>query len=517
MSVEAAHARQPQTVDLLVIGGGINGTAIARDAAGRGLSVVLCERDDLGGHTSSASTKLIHGGLRYLEHYDFKLVRHALMEREVLLRAAPHIIWPLRFVLPYEPQRRPKWLLRMGLFLYDHLGGRKMLPGTRSVRLDHGPLAGELKDHLRAGFEYSDCWVEDARLVVLNARDAVERGADVRTRTEVTALAPLPDDSGYVARMTGRDGVVTTLHCRGVVNAAGPWVDAVSKLVRPGQNSAQVRLVKGSHIVVPRHYEGDHNYIFQNNDGRIIFAIPYERDYTLIGTTDVPYQRGEGEVVASPEEVAYLCEAASEYFAKPVRTEDVVHTFSGVRPLYEDHSSDASEVTRDYVLDLQGSARAPVLTVYGGKITTSRRLAEHALARILPAFPQAGQAWTRDAALPGGDIPDADFERFRLQMTARHADLPPAYVARLCRRYGTRMDQVLAQGPGELIGDELSTAEIDYLIDREWARTVHDVLWRRTKAGLHCSNSNKARVAAHLDSRFPDQEKSRSREMTAVS
>ena len=516
MSAEVAHEQHGMAFDLLVIGGGINGTAIARDAAGRGLSVLLCERDDLGGHTSSASTKLIHGGLRYLEHYDFKLVRHALIEREVLLRAAPHIIWPLRFVLPYEPQRRPKWLLRMGLFLYDHLGGRKMLPGTRSIRLDSGPLAGELKAHLKAGFEYSDCWVEDARLVVLNARDAAERGADIRTRTEVTALTSLPGGEGYMARLRDRDGVECSVTCRGVVNAAGPWVDAVSKLVQPGKNSAQVRLVKGSHIVVPRHFSGDHNYIFQNDDGRIIFAIPYERDFTLIGTTDVPYRRGEGPVVATPEEVAYLCAAASEYFAKPIEPGDVVHTYSGVRPLYEDHSSDASEVTRDYVLDLQGSASAPVLTIYGGKITTSRRLAEHAMARLLPAFPDAGPAWTKDEALPGGDMPDADFAAFRRDMGERYPDLPAAYLDRLCRRYGTRIDHVLRKGAGAIIGAELSVGELDYLVEEEWARTAHDVLWRRTKAGLHCSDSDIARVESYFDSRIRGEKPRDLIEITAV-
>ncbi len=517
MSVEVSHTSNSNSVDLLVIGGGINGTAIARDAAGRGLSVVLAERDDLGGHTSSASTKLIHGGLRYLEQYDFKLVRHALIEREVLLRAAPHIIWPLRFVLPYEPQRRPKWLLRMGLFLYDHLGGRKMLPATRSVRLDSGPLAGQLKDHLTAGFEYSDCWVEDARLVVLNARDAAERGADIRTRTEVTALTPLPDEAGYIAQLTDRDGTQATVRCRGIVNAAGPWVDAVSRLVQPGLNSAQVRLVKGSHIVVPRHYSGDHNYIFQNDDGRIIFAIPYERDYTLIGTTDVPYRRGEGPVVATPEEVSYLCAAASEYFAKPLSPSDVVHTYSGVRPLYEDHSSAASEVTRDYVLDLQGGVQAPVLTVYGGKITTSRRLAEHALSRLLPAWPEAGPAWTETSTLPGGDIPEADFGRFRAEARERYPSVPPSYLDRLCRRYGTRIDDVLEKGVGELFGEELSEAEVDYLMSQEWALSAHDILWRRTKAGLHCSKSNKTRIESFVKSRISGLNASQSGEVTAVS
>jgi len=502
--------------DLLIIGGGINGTAIARDAAGRGLSVLLCERDDLGGHTSSSSTKLIHGGLRYLEHYDFKLVRHALMEREILLRSAPHIIWPLRFVLPYEPQRRPKWLLRMGLFLYDHMGGRKLLPATKSIRLDKGKLDGQLKSHLTSGFEYSDCWVEDSRLVVLNAVDAAERGADIRTRTEVVSIRDEPD--GYTARLRDRAGQEVHVKARGLVNAAGPWVDNIEGMVNPGRNATSVRLVKGSHIVVPKHYEGEHNYIFQNEDGRIIFAIPYERDYTLIGTTDVPYSRGEGAVVATDAEIDYLCKAASEYFERPVTAESVVWTYSGVRPLYEDHSSDASEVTRDYVLDLKKSdSGAPLLSIYGGKITTSRRLAEHALSRLDAFYPEMGAPWTAEAALPGGDVDEADFDQILSDCSAQHSDVDPVLIHCLCRRYGTRARALLKDGVGRMFGKELCSAEIDYMIENEWVFSTEDVLWRRTKAGLHLSKSDQKALDSYVSARVENLSTWRKTEMTAVS
>ena len=368
--------------DLLVIGGGINGTAVARDAAGRGLSVVLCEKDDLASHTSSASTKLIHGGLRYLEHYDFKLVRESLKEREILLRAAPHIIWPLRFILPYDEGLRPKWLLRMGLFLYDNLGGRDLLPGTKTRKRGQGSLFDVLKDRLETGFEYSDCWVEDSRLVVLNAVDAAQQGADVFTRTEVRSIKG--EGGLYLAELQSGE-TVKTIKARGIVNAAGPWVDRLLASVEQSnvKDKTTLRLVKGSHIIVPKLYDGDHAFIFQNSDERVIFAIPYEHKFTLIGTTDVPHENPNDPPIASDEEIQYLCDCVNEYFEIETTPSDVVWTYSGVRPLYDDKAADASDVTRDYVLDLQKyETDAPFVSVYGGKITTSRKLADHVMEKI---------------------------------------------------------------------------------------------------------------------------------------
>ncbi len=477
--------------DLLVIGGGINGTAVARDAAGRGLSVLLCERDDLASHTSSASTKLIHGGLRYLEYYEFRLVRESLKEREVLLRAAPHIIWPMRFVLPFDQGMRPKWMLRAGLFLYDHIGGREALPGTETVDLTEAPHAGVLESRLKTGFEYSDCWVEDARLVVLNAVDAKARGAQVWTRSEVTTLSA--GDAGYEATVK-TNGKSRTVTATGVVNAAGPWVDEVlGKAVRD-RNEAGLRLVKGSHIVLPKLFEGDHAYIFQNADDRVIFAIPYERDYTLIGTTDVPYQPSDGPVKCSPEEIEYLCSAANEYFEHDIGPDDVAWTYSGVRPLYDDKSEDASAVTRDYVLQIDEPAPDhPLLSVYGGKITTSRKLAEHVMEKLGDTYPEMGKAWTRDAALPGGDMPDDDFEAFYRALADAHADVPPPLLLRLARAYGTEVGHILQGGTGEQFGAHgPCAAEAIYLREREFVTQADDVMWRRTKTGLHMSEAERA-------------------------
>jgi glycerol-3-phosphate dehydrogenase len=389
------------SVDVLVVGGGINGAGIARDAAGRGLSVVLAEKGDLASATSSASTKLVHGGLRYLEHYEFRLVREALKEREVLLRAAPHIIWPLRFVLPHHRGLRPAWLLRLGLFLYDHLGGRDLLPGTRVIDLDRSPVGTPLKTDYRLGFEYSDCWVEDTRLVVLNAIDARERGAEILTRT---ALVDARVENGvWLARLQGPDGE-RTVRARAVVNAAGPWVADVLG-GRLGVNSGSaVRLVKGSHVVVPRLYEHDRCYIFQNSDGRIIFTIPYEGAFTLIGTTDEDYKGDPGAAAISEDEIAYLCRLTAEYFQAPVTPADVVWTYSGVRPLYDDGASKAQEATRDYVLEWSETGGAPALSVFGGKITTYRRLAEAAMEHLKRSFPRLGPSWTASAPLPGGDF-----------------------------------------------------------------------------------------------------------------
>ena len=387
--------------DLAIIGGGINGVGIARDAVGRGLKVLLVERDDLAAHTSSASTKLVHGGLRYLEHYEFSLVRKALQEREVLLRNAPHIIWPMRFVLPVDEGMRPAWFLRLGLFLYDHLGTRSLLPGTKSLNLLKDFRGKPLQKRLKKGFAYSDCWVEDARLVSLTARDAKERGADIRIQTECVGIARSADH--WTLQLNGHDGEATE-QAKVLINAAGPWVDPVTALYDQSSNAAKLRLVKGSHIVIARKFEGDHSYIFQNKDGRIIFAIPYEGDHTLIGTTDQPWSYDEGPAKISDNEIDYLCSAASEYFAEPVTRDDVQWTYSGVRPLFDDHSQSASTVTRDYVFDYNDDGGAPVLSVFGGKITTYRVLARQAMKTLKAALHVETDDWTRDAPLPGGDF-----------------------------------------------------------------------------------------------------------------
>lgn len=474
--------------DLLIIGGGINGTAIARDAAGRGLRVLLCEKDDLASHTSSSSTKLIHGGFRYLEYYEFRLVREALIEREVLLRSAPHIIWPLRFVLPFEKGIRPAWLIRLGLFLYDHLGGRELLPGTHSLRLGDTKHKDILKQTLKKGFEYSDCWVEDSRLVVLNAIDAAKRGADIRTRVEVRSIEAT--SSGY-AVMINENGITERINVNGIVNSAGAAVENVLSKLKTGKNRAGLRLVKGSHIVTKRLFEGDHAYIFQNADKRIIFAIPYEENYTLIGTTDLPYQPSDGPIEISNEEISYLCDAASEYFLSPIASKDVVWTYSGVRPLYDDKSENASEVTRDYILHLdEFTQRAPFLSVFGGKITTSRKLAEHTLEKLSPYYEKLAPAWTKRESLPGGNIPDADFETFFEKLKLRFPDIAPDLLKRLAKRYGTRIDRILhgsSASLGKIFYDQLCESEIHYLVEYEWAKTAEDILWRRTKAGLHMS------------------------------
>jgi len=477
--------------DLLVIGGGINGCGIARDAAGRGWSVILAEAADLGGGTSSASTKLIHGGLRYLEHREFRLVREALQEREVIWRMAPHIVWPLRFVLPHMRGQRPAWLLRLGLFLYDHLGGRRLLPPTRTLRLDRDPAGAPLKPGFRWGFEYSDCWVEDSRMVVLNAQDAAAHGAEVLTRTRVASA--VRDGDAWVATLLDAAGEARTVHARALVNAAGPWVAEVLSNVLRSNAPATVRLVQGSHVVVRRLYEHDRCYIFQNADGRIFFAIPYETGFTLIGTTDRDYKGDPAAVHATADEVAYICQAASEYFIKPVTPADVVWSYSGVRPLYDDGATAAQEATRDYVLKLDAPGGAPAsLSVFGGKITTYRRLAEAALARLAPHLPApSGLAvgWTATAHLPGGDFPGDGYADQVARLLARAPFLPGALARRLVRAYGTRAAEVVGaaaslDGMGQRLGADLTQAEVDYLMRNEWARTAEDVAWRRSKLGL---------------------------------
>jgi glycerol-3-phosphate dehydrogenase len=501
-----------ETFDLLVIGGGINGTGIARDAAGRGLRVFLAEQGDLAEATSSSSTKLIHGGLRYLEYYDFRLVREALQERERLIRLAPHIIWPLRFVLPHENAVRPAWLIRAGLFLYDHIGGKRSLPGSHGVRFGPGEKLGSaLKPGIAKGFVYSDAWVEDARLVALNARDAADRGARICTRTRLVSASR--DGAVWRAELEDvRRGRRFTVTGRAVVNAAGPWVGDLLHKTLHVQNDKSVRMVKGSHIVVKRLYEGEHAYILQNADRRIVFAIPYEHEFTLIGTTDVPIDKLDGPPKISPEETAYLCASVNAYFKTQVSPDEVVWSYSGVRPLYDDAAKNASAVTRDYVLDIdQPPGEAPVLSVFGGKITTFRVLAEHALQKLVPAIagasPEWRTAWTAGAPLPGGDIENAHFDTLLQALREKAPFLGDALALRLGRAYGTRVWTLLGEAHsladlGEDFGGGLTQTEIDYLIDNEWAEDGTDVLWRRSKLGLHISEAQCERVAGYMRSRI---------------
>jgi len=481
----------PDACDVLVVGGGINGAGIARDLAGRGLKVVLCEKDDLASHTSSSSTKLIHGGLRYLEYYEFSLVRKALAEREVLLKSAPHIMWPLRFVMPHDPSMRPVWMIRAGLFLYDHLARREVLPGSQTVDLRTHPTGVPLKRSFTKGFVYSDGWVDDARLVVLNALDAAERGATVLTRT--ACVDAVRDAASWTTTLRADDGRERRVVARALVNAAGPWAAQFLAEHAHAPQPKSLRLVKGSHIVVHRLFEHDHAYIFQNPDKRIIFAIPYEGDYTLIGTTDVEHRGAIGDARIDESETAYLCEQASRYFERAITPADVVWSYSGVRPLLDDESGDPSAVTRDYSLELD-TAQAPLLSVWGGKITTFRKLAEEAADLLAAPLQVARGAWTEQAHLPGGDLsawigppqrPDTDFARFVQALALRHPGLPAPVVRRMARAYGGRAAALLDGPLGAQIAPGLYEAELNFLHRTEWARCADDVLWRRSKLGLH--------------------------------
>jgi glycerol-3-phosphate dehydrogenase len=500
------RAAKGQTYDIAVIGGGINGVGIARDAAGRGLSVVLAEQDDLASHTSSASTKLIHGGLRYLENYDFRLVREALIERERLFESAPNIIWPLRFVLPHDPAIRPAWLVRMGLMFYDRLAPRRHLPGSEAIDLQQSVIGRDLNGVFSKAFLYSDYWVEDSRLVALTALDAAERGAKILTRTKAVAAARREGMWELTLRSEAAASIAK-IRARAVVNAAGPWVADVLHGQLGSKTPKKVRLVKGSHIVVPALYQGDHAFIFQNEDKRIVFAIPYEGRFTLIGTTDVSFEGDAGHVRASDAEIDYLCSSVSRYFRTRVRPEEVVWTFSGVRPLYDDGADDPSTVTRDYVFDLDApDGQPPALSIFGGKITTFRRLAEHALAGLRPYFPNMRRAWTAKAKLPGGDIENADFNAFAAAVRAEWAFLRTDVAVRLARAYGTRIERVLGQARsmadlGRDFGCGLTEAELDYLASDEWAQTADDVLWRRSKLGLHLSKAQAEAVAIYYGKR----------------
>lgn len=490
-------------VDLFVIGGGINGAGIARDAAGRGLSVVLCEKDDLAEGTSSRSGKLVHGGLRYLEYYEFRLVREALIEREVLMNAAPHIIWPMRFVLPHSPNDRPAWLVRLGLFLYDHLGGRKKLPGTRTLNLHRDPEGAPILDDYKRGFEYSDCWVDDARLVVLNAIDAAEHGATVLTRNACTS-AKREDGKWRVTTTNTVSGETTEFIAKVLVNAAGPWVSDVVTRVAGANSSRNVRLVKGSHIVVPKFWDGPNAYLVQNHDKRVIFINPYEGDKALIGTTDISYDGRAEDVAPDESEIEYLIAAVNRYFKEKLRREDVVDSFSGVRPLFDDGKGNPSAVTRDYVFDLDEVGGAPLLNIFGGKITTFRELAERGMHKVAAFFPEMGADWTETAKLPGGDIDDADYQAFSDKLKAEYPWMPRSLRHHYGRRYGTRISMILGDatsldGLGKHFGGDLYEVEVRYLVKHEWAQTVEDVLWRRTKHRLHLTADEQAAFAQWFD------------------
>ncbi len=487
------------TLDLFVIGGGINGAGIARDAAGRGLSVMMCEKDDLAQGTSSRSGKLVHGGLRYLEYYEFRLVREALIEREVLLNAAPHIIWPMRFVLPHSPADRPAWLVRLGLFLYDHLGGRNKLPGTRSLDLTRDPEGAPLLDSYRRGFEYSDCWVDDARLVTLNAMDAAERGARILTRTRCVA-AVRQQGKWQITVQDEASGAQRTVFARALVNAAGPWVLDIVNQVTHSKSARSVRLVKGSHIIVPKFWEGQQAYLVQNTDKRVIFINPYEGDKALIGTTDIAWQGKAEAVMADDSEQQYLIDVVNRYFKVKLRASDVITRFSGVRPLFDDGKGNPSAVTRDYVFELDDQHNAPLLHVFGGKITTFRKLAEHALQKLAPYFPAMGPDWTRGATLPGGEIVNADFETFLEQVKARWPWLPQPLRRHYARLYGARMEKLLGDAAGlddlgRYFGGQLYEAEARYLVNHEWAQQPEDILWRRTKHQLHLDEAQRGAFA----------------------
>jgi glycerol-3-phosphate dehydrogenase len=487
--------------DLLVVGGGVNGAGIARDAQGRGLSTCLVERGDLAGATSSASSKLIHGGLRYLEHYEFRLVREALAEREVLLSIAPHIVWPMRFVLPHRPEMRARWLIRAGLFLYDHLAPRASLPGTESIPTARHPYGAPLKPEIAAAFAYSDCWVEDSRLVVLNVRDAASRGAEILVRTEFRGAER--DAQGWTCRLAGPDGAERTVRARALVNAAGPWVmQAQGAAHAPAQG--RVRLIRGSHIVLPALYQGDQAYILQNDDRRVIFVIPYEGRFSLVGTTDVPHEGDASTARCTPEEAAYLCAAVGRQLRVQPDPKDIVWTYSGVRPLHDDGADDPSAVTRDYVLALDAAeGQAPVLTIYGGKITTFRRLAEEAVTKVGAAIDRAGTPWTATAALPGGDLGGRELPEFEAEMARRHPWLARPQLHRLVRAYGSDLDALLdgasgANALGDDYGAGFSERELEWLVAREWARTAEDVLWRRSKLGLHMPAEGQERLRRRL-------------------
>lgn len=508
MNWRVSDASLNRIFDLAIIGGGVNGCGIARDAAGRGNSVFLCEMNDLASGTSSWSTKLVHGGLRYLEYYEFRLVREALIEREILWQVAPHIIRPLRFVLPHHSGLRPAWWLRLGLFLYDHIGGRNLLPPTRTVDLTRDEVGRPLISNRYArGFEYSDCFVDDARLVILNACDAADRGAEIRTRSRAVEICQV-DGIWQVTVENVLSGERSIIRARVLVNAGGPWVEQVLASGAGVNAKAKVRLVKGSHIVVRKLYAHDRAYIFQNIDGRIVFAIPYQDDFTLIGTTDCDFDGDPSQVKASPEEIKYLCDSVSKYLAMPVKPEEVVWNYAGVRPLYDDGASEAKAATRDYVFELDTPGGAPLLSIYGGKITTYRRLAEEALKRLSPYLrsAKAREGWTAKSPLPGGDMDVSAIGELSAELQRGYPFLTPAHASRLAHTYGTLASKLLGNAKtlgdlGHSFGATLTESEVKYLMSVEWARTAEDIVWRRSKLGLRMSPAEIAAIddwiAAH--------------------
>ncbi|MEO6395987.1 MAG: glycerol-3-phosphate dehydrogenase [Devosia sp.] len=505
-------AARDNIIDVFVIGGGVNGCAIARDAQGRGFSVMLAEMGDLASGTSSAATKLVHGGLRYLEHYEFRLVREALREREVLWAMAPHLIRPLRFVLPHHKGLRPAWFLRLGLFAYDHLGTRKLLPPTKSLDLNLSPFGQPLKQGYARAFEFSDCWVDDARLVTLTARDAADKGAIIHTRTKVSSA--VRDNGIWVIKLWDVNTKVRgTVRARVLINAAGPWVDTVLRDTLGQSEPHNVRLVKGSHIVVRKLFDHDHAYFFQNADKRVIFAIPYEGDFTLIGTTDEDFKGDPTDVRISEAETRYLLAAATEYFQKPVTWKEIVWTYSGVRPLFDDQASAAQEATRDYVLKLDGDkATGALVNVFGGKLTTHRRLAEEVLEQIEAVLGARGKSWTAASKLPGGEFGATEFEAQLERLNALYPRLADRLLRRLTRQYGLRAASMLGDAQrleemGEIFGADLTAREVDYLVAQEWARTADDVLWRRTKMGLRLGMGDKARLEAYMERRLKERRK----------
>lgn len=489
--------------DLVVIGGGINGVAIACDAAGRGLSVLLCEKDDLASQTSSSSTKLIHGGLRYLEQYEFRLVRESLIEREVLLNKAPHIVWPLKLVMPHENTIRPYWMIRAGLFLYDHLGGRKKLPGSHGIRLDKHASGSVLQKQFKRGFVYSDCWVDDARLVVLTALLAQEKAATIKTRTRCVKAQRLKDHWN-IHLHNSLNNEQYTVQCKMLINAAGPWVDDITQNVTKTSVKNNITLIKGSHIVVPKIHTDQYAYILQHNDKRVLFVIPYLDKYSLIGTTDMTFDGDPDNIEITDAEIDYLCSAINRYVKKPISRNDIIWSYSGVRPLKCDDADNPQEISRDYELVVQDDPNlAPMLSVYGGKITTHRKLAEHAMSLIKTFFPSMGFSWTEKTPLPGGDIPDANFDAFLKNVTKSYPNLPFELIFRLTRAYGTKIFSILKNAKttsdlGACYGSNLFEAEVKYLKRTEFIVFSDDVLWRRTKCGLEFSPEQVAKLKHDL-------------------
>lgn len=498
------NAENAPLYDLFVVGGGINGAGIANDAVGRGLSVAVCEQSDLASATSSASSKLIHGGLRYLEHYEFRLVKKALAEREVLLGKAPHLIKPMRFLLPHRPHLRPAWMIRIGLFLYDHLSTRCKLPGSRGVHLDPENPQNPLNASIRFGFEYSDCWVDDARLVVLNAMQARDQGAQIMTRTRCQS-AQRKNGLWHIAVENVDSGQVQYFRAKAIVNAAGPWAQKFIEDGLKAKSPRNIRLIKGSHFVVPRIHDGEHAYILQNEDQRIVFVIPYNQYFSVVGTTDKEYQGDPAKVAMDDEEEAYLLDVVNKHFKRQLSSQDIVWRYSGVRPLCDDESDSPSAITRDYTLEVQADEnnQAPILSVFGGKITTYRKLAESAMSALKPFFRDMGGSWTATGTLPGGNI-DGDFEQWLTHLARAYPWVPAGMLHRMGRAYGTRVIEILGNASeiahlGEHVGDNLYEAEIKYLVTREWARTADDILWRRSKLGLFIKEDGRYLLAQLLE------------------